>query len=98
MRSKEDAHDYRYFPEPDILQVNFSDAELDAIKNSLPEHPEKRVERYINTFELSEVDAKIIVNNMLLSDFFDNAVKKYNNPKSICNFINGELMSRINLG
>lgn len=98
MRSKEDAHDYRYFPEPDILQVNFSDEELDTIKNSLPELPEKRVERYIGVFGLSETDARILVGSKKLSDFFDNAVSAYNNPRSICNFINGEMTRRINLG
>ncbi len=98
MRSKEDAHDYRYFPEPDILQVNFTDEQLDAIKKSLPELPEQRVERYTGKFGLPEADAKILVNNKILSDFFDNAVNVYNNPRSVCNFINGELMRRVNLG
>ena len=98
MRSKENAHDYRYFPEPDILQVNFTDEQLEAIKNSLPELPEQRIDRYTNSYGLSENDAKILVNSKILSDFFDTAVKTYNNPKSICNFVNGELMRRINLG
>ena len=98
MRSKENAHDYRYFPEPDILQVNFTDEQLDAIRNSLPELPAQRIIRYTSEFGLSENDAKILVANKILSDFFDAAVKTYNNPKSICNFINGELMRRINLG
>lgn len=98
MRSKENAHDYRYFPEPDILQVNFTDEQLDAIKNSLPELPAQRLERYTGEYGLSENDAKILVNNKILSDFYDEAVKTYNNPKSICNFITGELMRRINLG
>ena len=98
MRSKENAHDYRYFPEPDILQVNFTDEQLDAIRNSLPELPAQRIIRYTSEFGLSESDAKILVANKILSDFFDAAVKTYNNPKSICNFINGELMRRINLG
>ncbi len=97
MRSKEDAHDYRYFPEPDILQVNFTDEDLDAIREKLPEMPYKRLERYLAD-GLNETDAKIIVNKKILSDFFDEAVKTYSNPKSICNFLIGELMRRINLG
>ncbi len=97
MRSKEDAHDYRYFPEPDILQVNFTDEDLDAIRAKLPEMPYKRLERYLAD-GLNETDAKIIVNKKILSDFFDAAVKAYNNPKSVCNFLIGELMRRINLG
>jgi len=98
MRSKEDAHDYRYFPEPDILQVNFTNEMLDEIKAKLPVLPHKRLEKYINEYKLSETDAKIIVNQKLVSDFFDNALTVYNNPKSISNFIIVELLRRVNLG
>lgn len=98
MRSKENAHDYRYFPEPDILQVNFTDEMLDNIKNMLPELPHKRLQRYIHSYGLSEADAKIIVNQKRVSDFFEDAMKTYAAPKSLANFIIGELMRRINLG
>ena len=98
MRSKEDAHDYRYFPEPDILQVNFTDEMLDAIKAKLPELPHKRLERYIGEYGLSAVDAKIIVNQKTASDFFNGAVAAYNNPKAIASFIIVELLRRVNLG
>lgn len=98
MRSKENAHDYRYFPEPDILPINFTDEQLDAIRNSLPELPEQRMIRYKSEFGLHENDAKIIVADKNLSDFYDAAVKVYNNPKSICSFIIGEFMRRLNLG
>lgn len=98
MRSKEDAHDYRYFPEPDILQVNFTDEMLDEIKAKLPELPFQRIERYVNKFGLNEKDAKIIVNQKTVSDFFNDAVAAYNNPKSIANFIIVELLRRVNLG
>ncbi len=98
MRSKEDAHDYRYFPEPDILQVNFTDEMLDEIKGKLPELPHKRLARYVNEYGLSEVDAKIIVNSKKVSDFFNDAVSAYNNPKSVSNFIIVELLRRVNLG
>ncbi len=98
MRSKEDAHDYRYFPEPDILQVNFTDEDLDKIKAKLPVMPYKRLEIYTTQYGLSEGDAKIIVNQKPVSDLFDDALKVYNNPKSVANFIVGELMRRVNLG
>ena len=98
MRSKEDAMDYRYFPEPDILQVNFTDEMLEKIKATLPEMPGERLERYISEYNLSEKDAKILVGTKRLSDFFDDAVKVYNNPKSLANFVLGELLRRINLG
>lgn len=61
MRSKENAHDYRYFPEPDILQVNFTDEMLDSIKNMLPELPYKRMERYMKDYGLSKTDAQILL-------------------------------------
>jgi len=98
MRSKEDAHDYRYFPEPDILQVNFTDEMLDNIKAKLPELPHKRLARYTGEYGLSETDAKILVNSKLVSDFFNDAVSAYNNPRSISNFIIVELLRRVNLG
>lgn len=98
MRSKEDAHDYRYFPEPDILQVNFTNEQLDAIKAQLPELPHKRLARYTGEYGLTETDAQIIVNSKLVSDFFDDAVAAYNNPKAIANFIIVELLRRVNLG
>lgn len=98
MRSKEDAHDYKYFPDPDILQVNFTDEDLGRIKNSLPEMPYARLEKYVNKYGLSEIDAKIIVNTKKISDLYEEALLSYNNPKSVANFILGELMRRINLG
>ncbi len=98
MRSKENAHDYRYFPEPDILQVNFTDEMLDEIRAKLPEMPERRLDRYINEYGLSAVDAKILVNNKIVSDFFDKAVACCNRPKSVCAFILTEFMRRVNLG
>ncbi|MBQ7782559.1 MAG: Asp-tRNA(Asn)/Glu-tRNA(Gln) amidotransferase subunit GatB [Oscillospiraceae bacterium] len=98
MRTKEDAHDYKYFPDPDILQVNFTDEDLANIRNSLPEMPYERLDKYVNKYGIPEKEAKIIVNNKKLSDLFENALSCYNNPKSLVNFINGEIMRRINLG
>lgn len=98
MRSKEDAHDYRYFPEPDILQVNFTDEDLSAIRAMLPELPEKRFVRYTEEYGLSETDAKILINQKTVSDFFEGASAAYSNPKSLSNFIIVELLRRVNLG
>jgi len=98
MRSKENAHDYRYFPEPDILQVNFTDEMLDSIRDMLPELPYKRMERYMKDYGLSKTDAQILISQKSVSDFYDNAVAVYNAPKSIANFIIVELLRRVNLG
>lgn len=98
MRSKENAHDYRYFPEPDILQVNFTDEILTNIKNSLPELPNSRIERYKKDYSLSDADAKTLISSKIISDFFDATMKAYNNPKSVSSFILREFMRRLNLG
>lgn len=98
MRSKENAHDYRYFPEPDILQVNFTDELLDEIKAKLPELPNRRIRRYVEEYGLSEVDSKILIQSKIISDFFNDAVAEYNSPKSISAFILTEFMRRVNLG
>ncbi len=98
MRTKENANDYRYFPEPDILQVNLTDKQLEEIKAKLPELPNKRFAKYTEKYGLSAVDADIIIHSKTISDFFEDAVKAYDNPKSIAVLILGEFMRRVNLG
>lgn len=98
MRNKENANDYRYFPEPDILQVNFTDEMLDEIRAKLPEMPEQRVTRYVGEYGLTETDAQILIQSKIVSDFFNEAVAAYHNPKSIAAFILTEFMRRVNLG
>ena len=98
MRSKEDAHDYRYFPDPDIPPIIFTEEELEEIKASLPEMPEQRVMRYVEKLGIKQADADLIVGDKKICDFFDEAIAAYDNPKAIANYINGELMRRINLG
>ena len=98
LRSKEDAHDYRYFPDPDIPPIIFTEEELDAIKAALPEMPEQRRERYITQYGLAPADADNIINDKDICDFFEAAIKAYDKPKTVANFILGEFMRRINLG
>ncbi len=98
MRSKEDAHDYRYFPDPDIPPIIFTEEELEEIRNSIPELPEQRVKRYVEEYSIKKADADIIVGDKRVCDFFDEAISEYNNPKAVANYIIGELMRRINLG
>ena len=87
MRSKEDAQDYRYFPEPDLGTIEVSDEWKEEIRKSLPEMPEQRKTRYIEEFKLPEYDSNIIVSSKYLSDFFEVATKVCNNPKSVSNWI-----------
>ena len=98
MRSKEDAQDYRYFPDPDIPPIIFTEEELEAIRRSIPELPEQRVERYVSEYGINKKDADIIVGDKRICDFFDEAISEYNNPKAVANYVIGELMRRINLG
>ena len=98
MRSKEDAHDYRYFPDPDIPPIIFTEEELEEIKSSIPELPEQRVKRFVEEYGIKPADADLIVGDKRICDFFDNATTAYDNPKAIANYINVELNRRINLG
>jgi len=92
MRSKEEAHDYRYFPEPDLVPIVLDDSYIDEIRSSLPELPEARKKRYIEEFGLPEYDAAILTSSKYFADFFEEAVKMSNNAKSVSNWIMGDLM------
>ncbi len=83
MRSKEDAHDYRYFPDPDLLPVSISQHTIDDIKNSLPELPWQKAERYINDYGISKDNATIITNSLDNAHYFESAIAaKDNNVKA----------------
>lgn len=92
MRTKEDAHDYRYFPEPDLLPINLSEEYIENIKEALPELPESRKKRYIEEFGLPEYDSNIITSSKHLSDFFEDVTKECNNPKVVSNWIMGDII------
>lgn len=96
MRDKEDAQDYRYFPEPDLVAIKLSEEYIQNIKNTLPELPESRKERYLKEYELSEKDANIITASKYLSDLFESAIKVCNNPKSVNNWIISDISRILN--
>ena len=98
LRSKEDAHDYRYFPDPDIPPIIFTEEELTAIKESLPEMPDSIKNRYMEQYGMNEADADNLINDKDICDFYEAAIKEYDSPKTILNFMLGEFMRRINLG
>lgn len=93
MRSKEDAHDYRYFPEPDLVPYTISLEAVDAIRKTLPELPVQRVERFSKTLGLSEYDALVLVEDKNLADYFESCVKEKANPKLVSNWIQSELLA-----
>lgn len=87
MRSKEDAHDYRYFREPDLVTIYTSDEEIEELRGTLPELPDSKVKRYVSDFEISETDAKILVKYRKVSEFFDAVAKEVKKPKTVSNLI-----------
>ncbi len=90
MRGKEDAHDYRYFPEPDLMPLEISQEWIDRIKATMPELPEQKRQRYMD-LGLSEYDASVIVAQYELAMFFDEVLKAGGNPKLAVNFLMGEI-------
>ncbi|MFH1230359.1 MAG: Asp-tRNA(Asn)/Glu-tRNA(Gln) amidotransferase subunit GatB [Planctomycetota bacterium] len=92
MRSKEEIQDYRYFPEPDLMPFTISPEWLKAIKNSLPELPAQRKERFIKQYQLSEYDAGVLVQEKARADYFEESVKCYNSPKTISNLLMNNIL------
>lgn len=96
LRSKEEAHDYRYFPEPDIPPVQLSEENVARITAEMPEMPRQRKARYMEQFGLPEADAKLLVADKTLSDFYDAAVAVYPAYKPVANMVLVELLRRLN--
>ncbi len=96
MRTKEEAHDYRYFPDPDLADFTISRDIVDKIRESLPETPQVKCNRFKDEYNLSEYDASVLVMDKPLSDFFEACVKLYAKPKYIANWLIGELQSYLN--
>jgi aspartyl-tRNA(Asn)/glutamyl-tRNA(Gln) amidotransferase subunit B len=96
MRSKEQAHDYRYFPDPDLLPVIVDEAWLTKIKADLPELPLARAQRFQQAYQLPEYDAFVLTTEKALADYFEQVAKESNNPKAASNWIMGELLRELN--
>ena len=96
MRDKEDAQDYRYFPDPDLVAIKLSEEYIENIKKSLPELPESRKQRYLEEYKLSEKDANIITSSKYLSDLFEGATRICNNPKAVNNWIISDISRILN--
>ena len=92
MRSKEDAQDYRYFPEPDLVPVIISDSWLEEIKLSQPEFRDEKLKRYKEEYKIPDYDAQIITGNKHLADIFEAATAICNNPKKVSNWLMVETM------
>lgn len=97
MRSKEDAHDYRYFPDPDLLPLKVSDAEVDAIRADMPELPGEMKQRFIDSFAVSAYDAGLLTQSLALARYFEAAAQACpGQGKLVANWVNGEVAARLN--
>ena len=96
MRGKEDAHDYRYFPDPDLLPVLVPDARIEAVRASMPELPARRRARYVEVLGLSEVDARKLSEDRSTADYFDALNLEGADPRLASNWVNGELAAALN--
>lgn len=98
MRDKEEAHDYRYFPDPDLMPVHIDPERLEAWKAALPELPAARRARFQREWKLSDQDAETLVADRRLADFFEAAVAAYPQPRKIANLMTGPLLRELNQG
>ena len=96
MRDKEEAEDYRYFPEPDLVAIKLSEEYIQNIKETLPELPESRKQRYLEEYKLSQKDANLITSSKYLSDLFEEAIQVCNNPKAVNNWIISDISRILN--
>ena len=97
MRSKEEAHDYRYFPEPDLVPVEISDEWIKETMDDLPELPEQKRERFVQSYNIPEYDAGVLTTSRNIADYYEKSVSLYPEPKEISNWIMGELLRQLKI-
>ena len=97
MRSKEEAHDYRYFPDPDLLPLVIDEDWIDAVKKTLPELPDEKKKRFTIEYSLPSYDATFLTSSHELADYFEACVDKFPNPKQVSNWVMGSLLGLLNV-
>jgi aspartyl-tRNA(Asn)/glutamyl-tRNA(Gln) amidotransferase subunit B len=96
MRSKEEAHDYRYFPEPDLLPLVVSPERLESIRRTMPEMPAELRRRFVEEYGLREYDAQVLTASRDLADYFEAVVRACGDPRAACNWVTGDLAALLN--
>jgi aspartyl-tRNA(Asn)/glutamyl-tRNA(Gln) amidotransferase subunit B len=96
MRSKEEAHDYRYFPDPDLMPVVVTQKWIEEILSTLPELASAKASRFVKEYGITDYDARILTTEKALAYYFEEAITGYNQPKKIANWIITELLARLN--
>lgn len=95
MRSKEEAHDYRYFPDPDLVPIVIDDAWIEEIRKTIPELPEQKRERFVSSYGIPEYDAGVLTSSKPLADYFEHCAAQFPQPKIISNWIMGDLLREL---
>jgi aspartyl-tRNA(Asn)/glutamyl-tRNA(Gln) amidotransferase subunit B len=96
MRSKEEAHDYRYFPEPDLVPLQVDEAWIERVRRDLPELPDARRQRFVAQFGLPEYDAEVLTASRALADYYEATVRLYPQAKTVSNWIMGDFLRELN--
>jgi len=92
LRTKEEEHDYRYFPEPDLVPIAITNDFIEKVKDQMPELPEARIQRFITTYNIPQYDAEVLVGDKAMADFFERCIELYNKPKEIGNWMMSDLL------
>ncbi len=92
MRGKEEAHDYRYFPDPDLVPLKVDEGWIEAIRKSLPELPDQKKERFIRDYRIPEYDAEILTSTKALANYYEECVRLFPDPKTVSNWMMGDLL------
>jgi len=96
LRMKEEEHDYRYFPEPDLVPIVITEDFIEEVKMKMPELPEDRISRFVDDYYLPKYDAEVLVSDKALADFFERTVKLSDRPKDVSNWMMGDLLRNLN--
>lgn len=96
MRSKEEAHDYRYFPDPDLVPLKLEPTWIEGCRSSLPELPPVRMRRFVEKYGLPEYDAGVLTASRGVADYFESCLTQFNHPKTVSNWVMGELTRELN--
>ena len=96
MRSKEEAHDYRYFPEPDLVPLRIDQEWIERVRQDLPELPDARRRRFVTHYSLPDYDADVLTASRALADYYEATVRLYNQPKVVSNWVMGDVIRELN--
>jgi aspartyl-tRNA(Asn)/glutamyl-tRNA(Gln) amidotransferase subunit B len=98
MRGKEEAHDYRYFPEPDLLPLKVDNQWIEEVRQTVPELPSEKMDRFLDVYGLPKYDVEILVSDKALADYFEEATTLFPEPKTISNWVMTELLRELKDG